>query len=199
MTRELEPLEVLILNAGLAQERGNSQVLCEFVQQELRGKGVACAVANVASIGPAQIAAARALVFVTGTYWSSWSSVLQAFLERMTETEGTSVWLGKPVVVLVSAHQVGAFSVLCRLQGVLCALGCSVPPMTGVVITRVGERVRLNHPDEATDVWGLPDVRIALHNLLEAVRGSRDFRAWNSDREHFEAVWLQADPETGSG
>lgn len=185
--------EVLIINAGLGETSGNSHVLCGVARDELRRLEVECAVKSVAAVDEAQIQAARALVFVTGTYWSSWSSPMQAFLERMTPSEGTRVWLGKPAAVLVSAHQVGAFGVLCRLQGVLSVLGCDVPPMTGVVITRVAERVRRSHPEEAADVWGLPDVSIALHNLVEALRGTRAFRAWESDREHFRAVWLTED------
>lgn len=60
---------------------------------------------------------AAGFLFLTGTYWDSWGSPLQKFLEDATETEGSSLWLGKPCGVAVLMHSVGGKEVVSRLQG----------------------------------------------------------------------------------
>src|SRR5262245_2941418 len=131
-------MRVAIVNGGLAGVAGNSAVLCDRAARCLERAGVEIerVVLAEARFDPAPIERAGALVIATGTYWSSWSSHLQRWLEDATPTEASSAWLGKPAAVIVSAHQVGASSVLARLQSVLIALGCGLPPMTGVVVTR---------------------------------------------------------------
>src|SRR6185503_20641277 len=91
---------------------------------------------------PAALERAERLVFVSGTYWGGFSSLLQQLFEELTPTEASELWLGKPAAVFVTAHQVGAQSVLFRLQGVLVTFGCSLPPLSGVVISKVGEALR---------------------------------------------------------
>ena len=50
---------------------------------------------NVPHVFPPEVLAeADGFVFATGTYWDSWGSPLQKFLEETTAFEGTSVWLG---------------------------------------------------------------------------------------------------------
>jgi chromate reductase len=139
-------VSVLILNAGLAGSAGNSQLIAEYCRERLRGLGVAheSLVLKDAPPGAALDAIARAqrLVFISGTYWGGCSSQLQRLLEEATPSEASGLWLGKPAAVIVSAHQVGAQSVLFRLQGVLVTLGCLLPPLSGVVISKVGEALR---------------------------------------------------------
>jgi chromate reductase len=192
----------LILNAGLGGAEGNSQVVAERCAAVLRARGVAheLLVLRDAPPGdvPAAIERAERLVLVSGTYWGGFSSLLQQLFEELTPTEGGELWLGKPAAALVTAHQVGAQSVLFRLQGVLVTLGCLIPPMSGVVISKVGEALRARAPELCDDVWGLEDVATALHNLLAAPLLRQAFRAWPVDREHYAERWL-ADDDTGPG
>ncbi len=189
-------MSVLIVNAGLAGAAGNSHVVAERCCRLLEGLGVPyeCLVLRNASPGQARAALERAerLVFVTGTYWGGCSSLLQQLLEELTPTEASELWLGKPAAVLVTAHQVGAQSVLFRLQGVLVTLGCLVAPLSGVVISKVGEALRARAPELCHDVWGLEDVATALHNLLAVAFSPGSFRAWPVDREHYADTWLDA-------
>jgi len=187
----------LILNAGLGGSGGNSAVVARRCCELLGTSGAAheSLVLRDAAPGAARAALERAerLVFVTGTYWGGFSSLLQQLLEELTPTEASELWLGKPAAVLVTAHQVGAQSVLFRLQGVLVTLGCSIAPMSGVVISKVGEALRARAPELCDDVWGLEDVATALHNLLAMPFAPSRFRAWPVDREHFAETWLDAD------
>lgn len=187
-------MSVLILNAGLAGRDGNSHVIAEHAAAALRRLGVPheFVVLKDAEQSEVQTALGHAqrLVFVSGTYWGGFSSLLQQLFEQLTASEGGPLWLGKPASVLVSAHQVGAQSVLWRLQGLLVAFGCSIPPMSGVVISKVGEQLRQRAPELCQDVWGLADLETALHNLL-ASAASGSFRSWPVDAEHFAERWLE--------
>ena len=89
----------------------------------------------------AQLEKSQGFVFVTGTYWDSWGSPLQKFLENVTDLEGSPAFLGKPAIVMVLNHSVGGKGVLSRLQGVLSTLGCLIPPMSGIVYSWVTEQL----------------------------------------------------------
>lgn len=187
-------MSTLIINAGLAGAAGNSQVVAEHCERALERAGEAqqTLVLRESSLATTTAAIERAerLVFISGTYWGGFSSLLQQLFEQLTATEGTALWLGKPAAVLVTAHQVGAQTVLWRLQGVLVTLGCLIPPMSGVVITRTGEALRHRAKDECDDVWGLDDIETALANLRALPDLRATFRAWPVDREHFGERWL---------
>jgi multimeric flavodoxin WrbA len=191
----LERVSVLILNAGLGGSRGNSQVVANHCCQLLTALGVAHESLVLCDAPPGDVPAAleraERLVFITGTYWGGFSSVLQQLFEELTPSEASELWLGKPAAVLVTAHQVGAQSVLFRLQGVLVTLGCLIAPMSGVVISKVGEALRARAPELCTDVWGLEDVATALHNLLAVPFAPATFRAWPVEREHYAERWLE--------
>lgn len=188
-------MSVLIVNAGLAGNGGNSRVVAEHCGELLRTLGVPHETLVLGDAAPGALLAAveraQRLIFISGTYWGGFSSLLQQAFEELTPTEGSDSWLGKPAAVLVTAHQVGAQSVLFRLQGVLVTFGCLVAPMSGVVITKVGEALRARAPELCADVWGLEDVATALHNLLAAPFAPRAFRAWPVDREHYDERWLK--------
>ena len=85
--------------------------------------------------------------------------------------------LGKPAGVLVTMDSVGGIGVAYRLQGVLCSLGFLVPPLSAVVLSRVGAIVR--HPetrlppefDPPDDVWGEEDLEVLALNLVAARSG----------------------------
>lgn len=188
-------MTVLILNAGLGGSRGNSQIISEHCagilrEQEVEHELVVLGDVPLDAVTRALERAER-LVFVTGTYWGGFSSLLQQLFEALTPTEAGSLWLGKPAAALVSAHQVGAQAVLSRLQHVLVTFGCLLPPLSGVVISKVGEALRQRAPELCDDVWGLEDVATAVHNLLAAPSSSSGYRAWPVDREHYAERWLE--------
>ncbi len=194
-------MSVLVLNAGLGGRNGNSQVVAEHSAELLRARGVAheCLVLRDTPPGAALAALERAqrLVLISGTYWGGFSSLLQQLFEEVTPTETSSTWLGKPAAVLVTEHQVGALAVLSRLQGVLVTFGCLLPPLSGVVISKVGEALRARAPELCSDVWGLEDVATALHNVLAAPYLPDAYRAWPVDREHYAERWLESESEHG--
>lgn len=188
-------MSVLILNAGLGGGEGNSQVVADYTASSLRQRGARPELVTLRDAPrgdvPAALERAERLVFVSGTYWGGFSSLLQQLLEELTSTETTELWLGKPAAVFVTAHQVGAQSVLHRLQGVLVTLGCTLPPLSGVVISKVGEELRARAPELCADVWGLADVDTALHNLLASPYTPQAFRVWPVDRDHYARRWLR--------
>jgi len=190
----------LIVNASLAGAGGNTAVALERVRRSLVSGGKAevrevtldrdGALAKGFAEVKAELAWAEAFVFGTGTHWDSWSSVLQTFLEDATEAEGTMLWLGKPAACVVTEHSVGGKGVLSRLQGVLVTLGCLIPPMSGVVFSKSAQ-LAVKRGAGAMDFWGVEDLKVVAHNLVEAVNGTRRWKAWAVDREEFEKRWME--------
>jgi chromate reductase len=185
---------ILIINAGRAGATGNSQVLAEHCAGLLTVRHHAHRVfvlqgAPLSELRAA-LEAASGIVLVTGSYWGGCSSELQRALEELTPSECTELWLGKPAAVFVTAHQVGAQSVLWRLQGVLVSLGCVLPPLSGVVITRLAEELRRRAPELCRDVWGLDDLPVALNNVLAYLPRPATLQTWPVDREAFAERWL---------
>ena len=189
---------ILLLNASLAGPQGNSAKLlakmerqlaphAEIILAELAGPDAA----TFARLEPA-LRVADALVIATGTHWDSWSSPLQRFLEDATPAEATKLWLGKPAAVLVTEHSAGGKGVLSRLQGVLVTLGCVIPPLSGLVISKAVQLAREGGARAATrDFWSPEDMEVVAHNLLVAARQSRaNWKAWPVDRTDYSRVWL---------
>lgn len=202
---------ILILNAALAGGEGNTAVALEKLRRALarggkvevrvvvfsgddamRGKGVNGGEAKRFAEVKGDLAWAEGFAIGTGTHWDSWSSVLQRFLEEATESEGTKLWLGKPAACVVTEHSVGGKGVLSRLQGVLVTLGCMVPPMSGVVLSKSTQMAmeRKGAKTGAEDFWCADDLKIVAHNLVEAVKGARRWKAWPVDREDFAKRWM---------
>lgn len=194
---------ILLLNASLAGETGNTAVLLAHARRLLGRRATVTSVtlastpagdadnmSDFASLRP-QLAAADAFLIGTGTHWDSWSSVLQKFLEDATPAEGTALWLGKPAAVVVSEHSVGGKGVLSRLQGVLVTLGCTLPPMSGLVLSRAAVLATHHDPDAARDFWCADDLRVVCHNLAEAAAGTHRWKTWPVDREGFADRWLK--------
>ena len=186
---------ILALDASLAGDDGNSAALLERAADHLRPHAAVTRACLARDPGftahAAALAAAHALVIATGTYWDGWSSHLQRFLEEATASEGSALWLGKPAVVLVTAHSVGAKGVLSRLQGVLVTLGMQIPPMGGLVVTHVGQLARDGGGPDTDDVWSAEDLAVVCHNLVVCLRGGRDWRAWPVDRRDPARRWLK--------
>lgn len=190
-------LQTLLINGSRVGEKGNSGCLLETLASRF-GEGLTCrdlVLAQAPSLGEIESSLkwAQALIIATGTYWDSWGSPLQRFLEDMTETEGTELWLGKPAVVLVTMHSVGGKGVLSRLQGVLCTFGALIPPMSGVVLSAAAQ-LAIEHTDSplCDDLWQVDDLKTAVHNLKVAAAGNSGYRAWEVDRAGSETVWIDA-------
>lgn len=204
---------LLLLNASLAGEAGNTAVLLAQARHLLARRATvesltlaalpSGSVSQLSALNPQLLGAlqrADGFLLGTGTHWDSWSSVLQNFLEDATPHEGTALWLGKSAAVVVSEHSVGGKAVLSRLQGVLVTLGCTLPPMSGLVLSRAALIAARHTPDPAAtrDFWCEADLRIVCHNLAEAARvtlaGAKPprprWRTWPVDRRDFSARWL---------
>lgn len=191
---------ILIVNGALAGEAGNTAVLLEQAVRLLtrRATVVRLTLADAGDFSAirAEFKRADGFLFGTGTHWDSWSSVLQKFLEDATPSEGTTLWLGKPAAVFITEHSVGGKGVLSRLQGVLVTLGCTLPPMSGLVLARAAMIAAKHDPKAARDFWCADDLAVVSHNLAEAaaIRAGRRtparWRTWPVDRRDFGARWL---------
>ena len=204
---------LLLLNASLAGEAGNTAVLLTRARRLLARRATVESLTLAALSSPpppvsqhsnlnlqlaAALARANGLLLGTGTHWDSWSSVLQKFLEAATATEATQLWLGKPAAVVVSEHSTGGKGVLSRLQGVLVTLGCAIPPMSGLVLSRAAIIAGQHDPAAARDFWCEDDLGVICHNLAEAARVTLPsakparprWRTWPVDRRDFAARWI---------
>jgi chromate reductase len=192
---------ILLLNASLTGDSGNTAVLLAQARRLLTRRATITGVtlanttpgntaSDFAALRP-HLAAADAFLIGTGTHWDSWSSVLQKFLEDATPAEGTALWLGKPAAVVVTEHSVGGKGVLSRLQGVLVTLGCTLPPMSGLVLSRAAVIAAQHDSAAARDFWCADDLRVVCHNLAEAAAGTHRWKTWPVDREGFADRWLE--------
>lgn len=188
---------ILTIQAGLGGETGNGAALLAHALAHLAPHAELehAVLATAPGFAPHRDALERAdaVVIVSGTYWDGISSLLQRFFEEATETEGTPLWLGKPVACLISAHSAGGKAVLSRLQGVLVTLGASIPPMGGLVVTMAAQ-IAIEHAarEEAADLWCVDDLEIVCANLLVAARADRSaYRAWHVDRRDPMRRWLR--------
>lgn len=195
---------LLFLNASLAGDAGNTAAILARARQLLARRATIESITlsennDFARVRP-HLQRADGFLFATGTHWDSWSSVLQKFLEDATPAEGTKLWLGKPAAVVVSEHSVGGKGVLSRLQGVFVTLGCTLPPMSGMVLSRAAVIAAQHDATAARDFWCVDDLRVVCHNLAEAARVSLPdaspttprWKTWPVDRKDFAARWLNS-------
>jgi hypothetical protein len=194
---------VLVINGGLGGRSGNTAVLldrlvshlsdCRMRRVNLASWGPALAISGrLAKFGNRLLADVDGFVFGTGTYWDSWGSPMQRFLEAMTRFEGGDIFLGKPAAVVVTMHSVGGKEVLSRLGGVLNTMGMWMPPMCGMVYSTVNHLLLRNGlgSDWAEDVWSLEDLAVIAHNLQQAMDGGRDWIGWPVDRKPPGRRWI---------
>lgn len=189
---------ILAIQAGLGGAEGNGAVLLAHAIEHLAPHADVETAVLAARPGFTAhrdaIARADAVVIATGTYWDGFSSHLQRFFEEATPTEGTSLWMGKPVACLVSAHSAGGKTVLSRLQGVLSTLGATIPPMGGLVVT-LAAQIAIEHAtaEEAADLWCVDDLEVVCHNLLVAAATAdrSAYKAWRVDRGDPSRRWLR--------
>lgn len=194
--------KILIFNASPAGDKGNcAQLINKNILPYLKSL-VKIEVVHLAKLKDYRtnkklaksIEQASGFIFVTGTYWDSWGSPLQKYLEEMTHLEGTQAYLGKPAVVVILNHSVGGKSVLSRLQGVLVTLGCMIPPMSGMVyglntdlVLKNSVKTKSSHQD---DFWSLDDLQLILENLVRSLKIEIKWAQWPVDRKNFKRVWI---------
>lgn len=199
-------MAVLIINGSLNGKNGNCNVLIQkvssLIEQILKVRKPHIKVIHLADQKwtPAEkkklvksVNKASGLFFVTGTYWDSWGSPLQVFLENITELEGRPEVLGKPVVVCVLNHSVGGKGILSRLQGVLSTLGFLIPPMSGFVYSWVSQEA-LSKKGSAKlndDLWSLNDLVPIIENFGESLKLKGRWKSWPVDRKGFRLIWMK--------
>jgi hypothetical protein len=136
-------------------------------------------------------------VFCSGTYWQSWGSPMQQLFEKMTEIEGKKHLLGKPAGVVVTMHSVGGQEVASRIQGVLCSLGCVLPPFCAFAYSyadHVAHRSRYHGKKLMDDIWHIEDTYALVSNIIEYVKGTYKWKVWDFlDTDAFDptSIWLK--------
>lgn len=193
-------MSLLVLNGSPSAEKGNCQILAKKILAKIKSKPVSIVhLANTkwTQAGKkklfAELKQADGFIFITGTYWDSWGSPLQIFLENVTELEGSETFLGKPAAVFVLNHSVGGKGVLSRLQAVLNTFGCLIPPMSGMVYSWTNEQLlKKKMPSNAEkDLWSLNDMDDILENLQKTLKLNIKWKAWPVDKKDFRKVWLR--------
>lgn len=160
---------LLVLNGSIRGENGNTGAVLAVARShlprevELREIVLATFDGAVEDLAE-ELRAADGLLVGTGVYWGSWGSPLQRFLEVMTTFEASPLFMGKPVGAVVTMDSVGGSDVAQRLLGVFSTLGCLVPPMPMVVLSRVG--ACLSGVPGNEDVWQVEDLAALLQNLV---------------------------------
>lgn len=183
---------VLILNGSLGGAEGNSAALLPRLRAHLEPASEVQEVALAQRLpSEEEIRTADGFFFATGTYWDSWGSPLQKFLEAFTQHETSDLWLGKPAAVLVTMHSVGGKSVLSRLQGVLTTWGLLIPPLSGMVYSALADEVLQHEFDGQADCWCPEDLEILAANLLAAIPLRTTWRRWPVDRRDPARRWLK--------
>ncbi|MES2801338.1 MAG: NAD(P)H-dependent oxidoreductase [Bdellovibrionota bacterium] len=184
---------LLILNGSPNGKKSNCNNLIKLIQKSL-SKSLKTKVIHLVEKQKnldKEIHKASGFIFVTGTYWDSWGSPMQKFLENATDLEGTPAFVGKPSAVFVLNHSVGGKAVLSRLQGVLSTFGCLIPPMSGMVYSLVTKLALKNsksiHKD---DLWTVDDIPMILENFKLALEIKTTWKAWPVDRKNFRKNWL---------
>ncbi|MGE5087458.1 MAG: flavodoxin family protein [Bacillota bacterium] len=185
--------KVLLLNGSPSGARGNC---AEFIRGIKTRTDAKIDVLHLAkekfdSTFKRKVAEADAIIFVTGTYWDSWGSPLQRFLEDMTEMEATPAIMGKPCAVFVLMHSVGGKSVLSRLQGVLSTMGFLIPPMSGMVYSLVSDIALKSKTSHDKDFWQLDDATLIMENLLKACDLNVQWTTWPVDKKDPRRKWLK--------
>lgn len=189
--------KVLILNGSLGADQGNTEVVIARMQKQLTVESEVAHLKNLLEKKMTtlelkeKIHNADALVFTSGTYWDSWGSPMQYFLEAATEFEASDLFMGKPAAVIITMHSVGGKAVLSRLQGVLNTLGMMIPPMSGMVYSLAGQLALETESTFSEDFWSLEDIDVIAHNLLTALYNKQSYKPWPVDHKDPKRIWVQ--------
>src|SRR4051812_6171761 len=175
---------LLVLNGSLRGSQGNSARLLRRAAQTLPATWRADVLCLADYHGTVEaladrLLAADAFLIGSGVYWGSWGSPLQRFLEVMSSYELSHCFLGKPAGALISADSVGGLDVAQRLLGAFTLLGCLLPPLCSVVLSRAACAATAADPDANGDVWQLEDLEVVVRNLqLAAPFASTSWATW---------------------
>lgn len=193
---------ILVLNGSLGEQLGNTQFILDKMSIHL-GSTVQLEFLHLQNFfknhthqeAIPQLAHklnwADGFIFSTGTYWDSWGSPLQTFLEITTSFEGRDLFLGKPAAVVVTMHSVGGKGVLSRLQGVLNTMGILIPPMSGMVYSLAGKLAIEKESSWSDDFWSLQDLEIITHNLVTSLQIKQNFKSWPVDHDDPKRIWIK--------
>lgn len=190
--------KILVLNGSLHGKGGNTSVLLDYLLAELNSQ--VCIdyleLRNCPEIvnEEKRFSEAAGFIFATGTYWQSWSHHAQRFFEQATPWEGSDIWLGKPACTLVTMHSVGGMEVLSRIQSNFSLLGAVIPPMCAMVHSYVNQLASQakTKGSESLDIWGVQDLSVVAHNLLEAVNHTHNYKAWHVDTlDAANKIWIE--------
>ena len=124
---------------------------------------------------------AHGFVVASGTYWQSWGSPMQRFLEGATKWEATDIFMGKPICTIITMHSMGGVEVMSRLQAVFNLLGAFAPPLTSIVHSHVNQ-LAVETDSSSLDIWDLRYVPTVAHNFKVALFGGREFKSWDVDQ-----------------
>lgn len=187
--------KILILNGSINGAEGNTQFLIKLIQEKIEN----CEVVQLKdfmekkfSLGElkSKLKKADGFIFTSGTYWDSWGSPMQYFLEAATEFEASDLFLGKPAGVIVTMHSVGGKGVLSRLQGVLSTQGMLIPPMSGMVYSLAGHLALETESTFSADFWSKEDIAVIVHNVLASL-GNKKYQTWPVDHKDPKRIWIK--------
>jgi NAD(P)H-dependent FMN reductase len=164
---------LLLLNGSLRGSDGNTAQLLQRAARVLPANWQTDTLCLADYHGTVEALADRlsradAFLIGSGVYWGSWGSPLQRFLEVISSYELSPCFLGKPAGALISADSVGGLDVAQRLLGAFSLLGCSLPPLASVVLSRAACAATASDPEANADVWQFEDVDVVVNNLVLA-------------------------------
>ena len=175
---------LLLLNGSLRGAKGNTANLLQRAADLLPDDWQSdplCLADYAGSIDALaeRLQSADALLIGSGVYWGSWGSPLQRFLEVMSAYELSACFLGKPAGAIISADSVGGLDVAQRLLGAFSLLGCLLPPLSTVVVSRAACAATEADPEANVDVWQPSDLEIVVQNLvISASLGRLPWATW---------------------
>ena len=192
--------KIVIINGSLGNQSGNTNVMIDECQKILASHKMVSEVLHLAPFFESSVANeqeelkkilsnADGFIFSSGTYWDSWGSPMQKFLETITDFEATDVLFAKPCAVVITMHSVGGKEVLSRLQGVLNTMGLLIHPMSGLVYALSTHLAMQTNSEFAEDFWSKDDLKIVLHNLMSSVLGHHSYKAWPVDKKDPKRIW----------
>ncbi|PZR19253.1 MAG: FMN reductase [Flavobacterium psychrophilum] len=180
---------ILLINGSIRGELGNAGAIVQQAASYLKQKhNVSSSILTLSQLKSSiagvydLLNSSRGFFVTTGTYWNSWGSPLQRFLEVMTAFENAPALFGKPVSCAITMDSVGGTDVAARLHFAFAGLGCWSPPCSTIVLSRTGQEAiaasagKEDDPNE--DVWRLSDLEVVLDNLVTATQIKPDWKCW---------------------
>ncbi|MCK6593847.1 MAG: hypothetical protein L6Q33_01495 [Bacteriovoracaceae bacterium] len=135
------------------------------------------------------ISSCDAIYLLSGTYWDSWSSYLQRFLEESTFLEASPKVFSKPAGVLTTMHSVSGKEVMSRLQGVLSSQGYLIPPHSALTISLASELARKAESSFQDDFWSSDEILHTIKNVLAYTQLEAKSSAWSVDTKDPKRLW----------